>query len=73
MIYIILIFNYLVFSFLNFLKIITSVYLSKHFNFISVYNNIFSNFSYYKCLCSNASKHLKMMHKDFLKYVSKYK
>ena len=43
MIYIILIFSYLVFSFLNFLKFITSVYLSKHFNFISVYDSLFSN------------------------------
>ena len=42
-----------------------NVYLSKHYNFISAYNGIFSNLSYYKCLCSNASKHLKMMHERF--------
>ena len=68
MIYIILIFS----SF-NFFKIMTSAYLSKHYNFVSVYDGIFSNFSYYKCLCSNASKHFKMMHKHFLKYPLKHK
>ena len=51
----------------------TSAYLFKHFNFISVYNSLFGNLSYYKCLCSNASNYLKMMHKRFLKYVSKHK
>ena len=71
MIYIILIFSSLVFSFFNFLKIMTSVYLSKHFNFINVYNSLFSNLSYYKYLCSNASKYLKMMLKCFLKYTLK--
>ena len=65
MIYIILIFSYLIFSFKFFKKIMTSAYLSKHFNFISVYDGIFSNFNYYKCLCNNAPKHFKMMHKAF--------
>ena len=51
----------------NFLKIMASAYLSKHFNFISAYDGLFSYFSYYKCVCSDASKHLKMMHKRFLK------
>ena len=37
----------------------TSVFLFKHFNFISVYDSFFSNFSYYKYLCSNAFNHLK--------------
>ena len=59
--------------FFNILNIMTSVYLSKHFNFISVYNGLFRNFSYYKCLSNNASKHLKIMYKRFLKYVSKHK
>ena len=45
----------------------TSDYLSKHFNFISVYNGLFSHFNYYKSLCSDASKYIKMMHKRFLK------
>ena len=36
MIYIILIFSF----FLNFLKIMTNAYLSKHFNFISAYDGI---------------------------------
>ena len=53
--------------------IMTIAYLFKYFNFISSYNDFFSNFSYYKCLSSNASKHLKMMHKRFLKYASKHK
>ena len=48
MIYIILIFCSLVF-----LKILISAYLSKHFNFISIYDGIFSNFNCFKCLCSN--------------------
>ena len=61
------------FSFFNFLNFMINGYLSKYFNFISAYNDIFSNFSYYKCLSNNASKHLKMMHKCFLKYVSKHK
>ena len=73
MIYIILIFSSLVFIFFYFLKIMTSVYLFKHFNFISSYDGIFSNFSYYKCLYSNVSKYFKMMSKCFLKYVSKHK
>ena len=60
-IYRILIFSYLVFSFFFvFLKIMTNTYLSKHFNFISPYDVPFSNLSYYKCLCSNASKHFKI-------------
>ena len=71
-IYIILVFSSLDFSFFYFLKIITSVYLLKYFNVISVYNDIFNNFSCYKCLCSNASKYLKIMHKRFLKYASKH-
>ena len=50
-----------------------SVYLSKHLKFISVYDDIFNNFSYYKCLGSDASKYLKMIRKHFLKYVSKHK
>ena len=62
-----------IFSFFNFLNFMINGYLSKYFNFISAYNDIFSNFSYYKCLSNNASKHLKMMHKRFLKYVSKHK
>ena len=48
-----------------------SAYLFKHFNFINVYG-IFSNFIYHKCLCSKISKHLKIMHKCFLKYASKH-
>ena len=63
MIYIILIFSSLVFSFFNFLKIMANSYLFKHFNLISVYDGLFSNFNRYKCLCSNASKHLKILHK----------
>ena len=51
----------------------TSVYLSNHFNFISIYDGLFNNFNYYKCLCSNAFKHLKMMYKHFLKYVFEHK
>ena len=53
MIYIILIFSSLIFSFFfNFLKIMTNAYLSKHFNFISVsvYDGLFSDFRYYKCV-----------------------
>ena len=50
-----------------------SAYLSYHFNFISIYDDIFSNFSYYKCLCNNISKYLKIMYKRILKYVSKHK
>ena len=73
MIYIILIFSSLVFSFLYFKKIMICVYLFKHFNFISVYDGIFSNFSCYKYLCSNKSKHLKIIHKSFLKYAYKHK
>ena len=66
MIYIILIFSYLVFSFFfNFLKMMTNAYLFKHFNFISTYNGIFNNFRCYKCLCSNPFKHLKIMYKRF--------
>ena len=42
--------NFLYFSFLNFLKIMTSAYLFKHFNFISSYDDFFSNFNCYKCL-----------------------
>ena len=61
------------FSFFNFLKIMISAYLSRHLNFISAYDGLFSNFSYYKCLYSNASKHLKMMHKCILKYTFKHK
>ena len=61
------------FSFFNFLNIMTSVYLSKDFNFITAYNSLFRNFNYYKCLSNNASKHLKMMDKHFLKYVFKHK
>ena len=68
-IYIILIFSSLVFFFLS----MTSVYLFKDFNFISDYDGLFSNFNCYKCLCSNASKHLKIIHKRFLKYAYKYK
>ena len=49
----------------------TSAYLFKHFNFLSVYDSIFSIFSYYTSLCINASKHLKIVHKRFLKYASK--
>ena len=65
-IHIILIFSSLVFTFFfRFLKIMTSVNLFKHFNFISAYDDIFCNFSCYKCLYSNASKHLKIMHKRF--------
>ena len=52
---------------------ITNAYLSKYFNFISAYNDFFSNLSNYKCLNSNASKHLKIMHKRFFKYVFKHK
>ena len=63
-------FSSLVFSFFNFLKIMENAYLSKHFNFISVYNDLFRNFNYYKCLYSDASKHFKMIFKRFLKYVS---
>ena len=48
--------------FFYFLKMMTSAYLSRHLNFISTYDGLFSNFSYYKCLYSNASKHLEMMH-----------
>ena len=51
----------------------TNAYLYKYFNFISVYNDIFSNLSYYKYLNSNTYKQLKMMHKSFLKFVFKYK
>ena len=50
-----------------------NVYLSKHFNFISAYDGLYNNFNYYMCLCSNASKYFKMMHKHFLKYASKHK
>ena len=49
----------------------TSAYLYKYFNFISVYDDIFSNFNCYKYLCGNASKHLKIMHKFFLNMYSK--
>ena len=70
-IYILLIFSSLVV--LIFFKIMTSVYLSKHFNFISVYNGLFSNFSCYKYLFSNGSKHFKIMNECFLKYTSKHK
>ena len=36
-------------------------------NIISAYyDGLFGNFKYYKCLYSNAPKHLKMMHKYFL-------
>ena len=75
MIYIyIYIYIYLVlYFFFNFLNIMTSDYLSKHFNFICTYNGLFSNFCYYKCLNSNTSKHLKIMYKRFLKYASKQK
>ena len=47
-----------------------NAYLFKHFNFISAYNDIFSNLSSYKCLCNNAFKHFKIMHQRFLKYAS---
>ena len=74
MIYIILIFSSFIFNFFNFLKIMTSAYLYKYFNFLSAYDDFFfNNFSYYKCLCSNISKHLKIIHKHFLKYTFKYK
>ena len=69
-IYIILVFSSLDFSFF---LIMISTYLFKHFNFINVYDGIFNNFSCYKCLGSNASKYLKIMHKSFLKYASKHK
>ena len=69
-IYILLIFSSLVFYFF---KIMKSVYLFKHFNFISAYDGLFNNFSNFKCLCSNASKHFKIMHKRFLKYAFKHK
>ena len=54
----ILIFSFLVF--LIFFKIMINAYLSKQFNFIRAYDGLFSNFSYYKCLYSNTSKHLKI-------------
>ena len=54
MIYI-LIFSSLVF--LTFFKIVISAHLFKHFNFINVYDGLFS---YYKCLCSNTFKHPKI-------------
>ena len=73
MIYIILIFSSKVFSFFNFLKIMTSAYLSKHFNFINAYDGLFNNFNYYKYLCINTSKHFTTMHKCFLKYAYKHK
>ena len=63
----------LIFSSFNFLKIMKNAYLSKPFNFISVYDALFSNFNCYKYLCSNASKHLEMMHKHFFKYALKHK
>ena len=47
----------LIFSFLVFFLIMTSAYLFKYFNFISSYDDLFSHFNFYKCLCSNASKH----------------
>ena len=72
MICIILNFSYLVF-FKYFLKIMTNVYLFKHFNFISSYDDLFGNFNCYKCLYSNVSKHFKIMYKHFLKIASKYK
>ena len=56
------IYSSLVFFFFN---IMTNAYLSKHFNCINVYNGLFSNFNYYKCLSSNASKHCKMIYKRF--------
>ena len=34
--------------FFNFLNIMISVYLSKHFNFLSVYSGLFWNFNYHK-------------------------
>ena len=55
-IYIILVFSSLVFSFFILFLIMASIYLSKHFNFISIYNGLFNNLSYYKCLCNDASK-----------------
>ena len=69
------IYIYYIFSlvFFNFLNIMISVYLSKYFKFKSAYNCGFSNFIYYKCLNSNASKYLKIMYKHFLKYASKHK
>ena len=68
-----MIYKILIFSSFKFLKIIISVYLFKHLNFISIYDCLFSNFSYYKCLCINTSKHVKIMQKHFLKYASKHK
>ena len=35
--------------------------------------NIIGQTTYYKCLFSNAFKHLKIMHKRILKYTFKYK
>ena len=55
MIHIILIVCSLVFFFFFFLKIMTSAYLFKHFNFISSYDGHFNNLNRYKCLCSNAT------------------
>ena len=50
-----------------------NAYLFKHFNFISAYDGLFSNFSCYKCLYNNAFEYFKIMHKCFLKYVLKNK
>ena len=69
-IYIILIFSSLLF---NLKKNMISTYLFKHFNFISAYDVFFSNLNCYKCLYSNASKHLQIMYKCFLKHTSKHK
>ena len=41
--------------------------------FYKFYDGHFSNFNCYKYLCNNATKHLKIMYKSFLKYALKYK
>ena len=63
----------MIYIYIYIFKTRTSVYLFKHFNFISSYDGIFSNFNYYKCLYNNVFKHLKKMHKRILTYAPKHK
>ena len=50
-----------------------SDYLFKYFNFISTYDGLFNNFNCYKYLYNKVFKHIKIIHKCFLKYAFKHK